>query len=581
MNNLELYLTFALTWGILIAVFTGAGLLVYRLFGLKVRRVETLFLAFWTGWAFSIAVLQLWHFFAPVNDAIRLILSLAGLTGLGLHWRYVFQAFSEKVRQHPFWFIFAFIFMIWLANRSIGEVTNVDTGLYHLDVVRWSSTYKIVPGIANLHSRLGFSTGFFLYGALMNTGFWEGRVHHIANQALYLVMVLQLSVSLYYVFRKEGLKSYHYVAALFLPVVLHSLFFQFTESIVPTLTNDGAVYLIGVIILVELLRLIDQPELEASEAKFRVANIIFIASVGITAKYSFLVQAVGLSLLGVFIWLKRFDRIEIKSFLRLAIPLGIVAAFVLIPMMIRSVIFTGYPLYPLTLGAAHVEWRLPVEYAQSENDWIRAWARQADTHPDIVLANWDWLPGWWERKGDLDTVRVPINILVLSLCLFGLNWILLRRTRKQNLNMVRWWLLLPMIVALGYWFYSAPNPRFAGSLFWMIPFVIFVNALQIGRWQRLIFTLVFVTLATYPFQGFVATPWVQSADSESGIYPIPSPELETFVTDSNLTVYVPEDEAFCWGGTLPCTVYPDPDLALRVPGSLQDGFIMIEASDSP
>ena len=65
-----------------------------------------------------------------------------------------------------------------------------DTGLYHLQAVQWSTHYPAVPGLANLHYRLGYNNSVHLFAAYTDA-FWEGVAAHIANGFLLLVVLCQ------------------------------------------------------------------------------------------------------------------------------------------------------------------------------------------------------------------------------------------------------------------------------------------------------------------------------------------------------------------------------------------------------
>jgi len=58
------------------------------------------------------------------------------------------------------------------------------------------------------------------------------------------------------------------------------------------------------------------------------------------------------------------------------------------------------------------------------------------------------------------------------------------------------------------------------------------------------------------------------------LQPAPLQPYTTFVTDSGLVVYVRRTMNFCWEIPLPSSPGPCPNLALRHPGRLQDGFVI-------
>src|SRR4029079_17401394 len=57
------------------------------------------------------------------------------------------------------------LFANGLAQLSLLKPEYHDFGNYHLATIRWLTAQPIVPGLGNLHFRLGFNQSYFLYPA--------------------------------------------------------------------------------------------------------------------------------------------------------------------------------------------------------------------------------------------------------------------------------------------------------------------------------------------------------------------------------------------------------------------------------
>ncbi len=188
------------------------------------------FMAFWAGFALTIAILQIWNFVLPINHLARILLIAFGLFGLRLNRRKLYQA----VQNMP-WRMVALIILllIWLANRSILLPDNYDTWLYHLNAVQWPSTYPIVPGLGNLHTRLGFSSSYFLYPATLNTSIWFDRPYHVTSGLLFAVLLVQFVWQGWQVFKKPtGANAFDFIM---IPVILRVMLLPRS---IPSISND-------------------------------------------------------------------------------------------------------------------------------------------------------------------------------------------------------------------------------------------------------------------------------------------------------------------------------------------------------
>ena len=69
---------------------------------------------------------------------------------------------------------------------------SYDTGLYHLQTLQWIKTQPIVPGIANLHSRLAVNSAIFLITAVAD----EDGIGWISNILVVLFVLLSIFLRL-------------------------------------------------------------------------------------------------------------------------------------------------------------------------------------------------------------------------------------------------------------------------------------------------------------------------------------------------------------------------------------------------
>lgn len=122
-------------------------------------------LAFWTGWAAIVALLQIWHLAFPVSRAALALVLLLGATGLLLEARSLAGLARTGAHRAPALVVLLIPALLWMANRSAGPAQFFDLGLSYLQAVQWNSSYPIVPGLGNLHGRLAFNSAYLLYGA--------------------------------------------------------------------------------------------------------------------------------------------------------------------------------------------------------------------------------------------------------------------------------------------------------------------------------------------------------------------------------------------------------------------------------
>jgi hypothetical protein len=154
-----------------------------------------------------------------------------------------------------------------------------------------------------------------------------------------------------------------------------------------------------------------------------------------------------------------------------------IASFLIIGYMIRSVMLTGWIFYPTPLGQLPVSWAMPkgVRYHPSNLsyvptsetvygniDVISAWAKLPG--PQFTKAITDGFSAWWPQWWQGFSSSIHFELIKLSLIAFVIRLALINKNGYlRDIVFVLAFGYLP----LAYWFFSAPDPRFAAFNFWI------------------------------------------------------------------------------------------------------------------
>ncbi len=142
-----------------------------------------------------------------------------------------------------------------------------------------------------------------------------------------------------------------------------------------------------------------------------------------------------------------------------------------LPWLARGIATSGCIAYPQPSSCLPVPWRIAEVVARSDLDWMRAWARKPDTLPEIVLADWTWLPGWFAALANeparpafillasVAAACVAIRLLVPGAITAGSG-----PTRERAVDLAV--LIGVALVGIAFWFLSAPLVRYGQS--WLV-----------------------------------------------------------------------------------------------------------------
>jgi hypothetical protein len=155
------------TWGVIALTLIGIGSIALALYSKELSLSDR----FWMGLAVSVAVLEIWNFAFPITFSSALFLFCVGILGIFLHRSSLLNGLSAAWQGSRWLRLIGIAFAFVLAIRSCSPCEYYDTGLYGAQALRWIQTYSIIPGIANVHGRLGFNSSVFLCIATLGKAF--------------------------------------------------------------------------------------------------------------------------------------------------------------------------------------------------------------------------------------------------------------------------------------------------------------------------------------------------------------------------------------------------------------------------
>ncbi|MFP3936778.1 MAG: LIC_10190 family membrane protein [Phycisphaerae bacterium] len=543
-------------WAALTVVFVGLGLLVLRLTGATRAAPGR---AFWIGLAAAVGVLQMWHLRWPVSPAVPVMLACVSALGFAVGGRGLVTGVRGAVRRHRLLLLVAILAAVWLCNRAIGPCRHTDSGLYHLQVVRWYRSFPTVPGLGNLHYRYASNNANLLLAASVEAGPLSGRSAHVLNSLLIYALLVNGLVGAGRLLSHRRASRVRGAFDATLAVMAVQMSNHWMVSSHSTDVLPAVCCAIAASQMVALLsggsRRRDRPG--------RVVLVVALLATAVCGKLTAAPFAVAAAVLLVGWWLKAGR----PGGSRTVAIAGAFAAVLPVSWILYGLVLSGWAFYPLPVLAADVDWRIPSDIVSREWDYIAHSGRAFG--PLDQRRSWLELAGRWQRD-----VLVPAAVAVVAAGMLAV--VSLRRRKPRTLRL--WLLLIPPAVGIAAWLMVSPQRRLGFHLVWIFAasLVAMLSAVAWPRPGRRTITVLLVLWAALAAGNLkkVYTPPVAG-----GFHAPPSPELREERTACGVSFGVPED-GFCWDAPIPCTPRVHPNLRLRKPGDLSAGF-RIERTDNP
>lgn len=513
----------------------------------------------WLGFSVLLTAIELLHLFVPIDWRVGLIVFASGLGLFATREqrKRLFQDLQlckDFVKQHIYKIlIFTIIAILWCL-RAMGEPTNFDSGLYHFGSIRWMNEQPIVPGLANLHWRLGLNQSYFGFLALVNIFPLWNKGYAVGG--LFLAYLTALTA-----FR----------IASSMPLtwrwIFGGLVFVYLGYLAGMLSNPSPDTAIGLLeiavfcylsLIVQISNQKNNSDIDLTQNMRGAATALILSVTLVTIKLSSVAFAVGSMVVVIYIQFKntRVPYVESQNTYFMYSKLLMLMAGMSALHIMRGYLLSGAPFFPNTFaGAWGFDWAIPKEVAEFEANLIFSWARQPGVlTPQLVLSHMGWVSGWLKSFSVF-----AISLMGISTLLMLVNFIWSFSNQANRLNGRYLTLYIPIIPAFIFWFLTAPDVRFLGAvpvLFLSISIWYFYTFIVNGYKKIFNFgfpykrycsgiVVIIICLISFKLTGI-------SNLSLQGWKSIPEHSLTVEKTLTNLQVNVPTIDGQCWNAPLPC-----------------------------
>lgn len=532
--------------------------------------------------------------FSPINISITLFFIFTGFILLYFN-KTEFFYFYKKLKESWYIIFISLVFLLVGLFLALGPHANYDTDLYHLQTIKWIEKYPAIPGLANLHGRIGFNPNIFTLFALTSfEGIFNQEIFSI-NFSIFSILLFYYIRLLYLLYLKDGITNIFF-------------FFLFVFLIIIRLKNLSSPspdFLSSVIPLFIFSRMID---LSIRDEKYNFKNYI---SLMILSVYILTVKLSALPILLISVFILINYKVNFKSIYWLFLTFLVI----LLPWIVRNIILTGWLIYPMSyVDLFDFDWKVPLESVVKAKIEVTGWARiRGDNHLIAAKMSFgDWFPIWWQSQIFLHRIFIVLSLI------FPVIITALKITRVIKLSVLTYSVIITSFAGVVFWLLLAPTWRFGESYLLiasMTPFLIFKKDLPKSNYLTNIFILVLVfILGYYTLQKYFIVMFLfvgllfinfyfnifnnlkinftflmllffstyikrnfNSVKSNSYNFVLPSknsiPATLKFKTYkiSGVDIYVPLNGDRCYDLDFPCTPYPDSTLVLRR-NTLRHGF---------
>ena len=446
---------------------------------------------------------------------VAIILSCAGyFLYLKNHKDIIFRLFEKREIKECLkvigMFVGVIIVTIYFAFNCSRSPVTYDDYLYHIQAIKWINKFGVVIGQGLLHYRFGFNSAFLPLQALFDW-YFTGFEYHTLNCLFSELLLLYVLFSNNYGKKKEYIISDSLKFATVWIIAINM------NSIVGMETDALALLLFAYVVI----KVAEGIESGINNDWQEYLILSVLCTFALTVKLS----VAPLIIFPVFaVFLKIYEK-----HIREAIFMAASQLIVVLPFIIRSIIITGYILYPVwKLDFFNVDWKIPWGINHEAVSGIIVYGRSTQgldmPFEEIYhLGIRDWFPVWFDSIGLLWRTIWFINIAAILCIIISVFQMFVQKKVRFN-DLSSFYAIIPEVIMFSsyiYWQLSAPDIRFGGFI--MVYNIIYVAGVIIKRISSPICCTLYrgvtAILMVYFLSIFVNHFWSIQNDQLSMVYP--------------------------------------------------------------
>lgn len=438
---------------------------IYKSYDFKVENLDIFY-----GFIFLIFISLVINFFSPLKYFTPAVVIL------GL----VFFTYGLYKKFYELNFLLYFCIIFFISFISFYSKDNIDSPMYHLQIIKWMVHNKINFGIANLEVRLGVNSSWHSFIALLDLNFKD------FSNKFYISSVF-FSFIIYEFLQKK--KKYNYSDYFLFLVICYLFLFSYLHPynygvVLNHLGNPerDIVSMLLYFFVIYLFMKINENNIYPSLSFYKKNNLINIFFISVF--FCITTREATLPILILFFYVF-FNTKNYKKINYINIFIFIVS----ILWIARSFILSGCFIFPITQLCFPTFWSVDVEIV---NFLVEEAMRYSRTLPllekvndfNFTLYSYKWLLPWFKNYF-LEAALLQIGSVIVIFFLLLIIYRLLQNKLNQN-NLTKFYnyeyiIFFTLLSHLIFWF-KAPEIRYAWGLLFSLPVffvVIFIKFFSI------------------------------------------------------------------------------------------------------
>ena len=359
-----------------------------------------------------------------------------------------------------------FLILFFLCFITYLHGDNVDSPMYHLQIIKLKNIEKTIFGSSNLEIRYGMNSSWFNLLSLFKLEFKS-----FSN--LYFLNYLPFAILIYEIFSKKNISisfSYLYLFTFICFLFFFSFLHPFRNGVILNHLHNTEVDTVGMIFFVLTMYFFLK---YFEEKKINYFYLVLLSSILCTTiKLSY----IGCLLFPIFLFLS-FKKKITNYFFKVKLLFSILLLF--FSWIVKSIISSGCMIFPVSKTCFDFSWSPGITRIEEYSNIVKSFARDTPLRLkyydfDHTINSYNWVYPWIKEYYLINALLIIVtSILLISIILIIINIIFFRFKIIMLNKKVYIYSILILLVNLFIWF-QAPEIRFGWATIISLPSIVFL-----------------------------------------------------------------------------------------------------------
>ena len=361
------------------------------------------------GLFFLLLISLIINFFFPLNQLSKFVIFF----GILLFIICIFKKKSEISLIKYFFTIFIFSTIAYYGTD------NIDSPLYHLQVIKWLTEHKITFGLANLGFRLGVNYPWFSIIGVLNIDY------NLFSNKYYLSLII-FSFILYEILNQKKInKALIFLSLCFSYIFLFSLIHPFKHGVILNHFGNPEKDIFNMLLfIINIYIFLNINENQNENEKQNFIAIFFISLTLLFMQMPIYISAFPIIL---FILFKHFKFKDHKYLLILIFTISTI-------WILRSVIINGCLVYPASFTCLNTKWTVDLSQISLMIEEVKKISRSLPSlelinNTYVTLDTYLWIKPWFKNYF-LTMALHQINLVLILSSLLIIIFLFVRKKIK-------------------------------------------------------------------------------------------------------------------------------------------------------